>query len=51
MNKLGDATHDAENIKEQTMKTGGKLLTEHFSEAESKLQEIKLLAEAKHAFY
>lgn len=51
MNKLGDATHDAENIKEQTMKTGGKLLTEHFSEAEGKLQEIKLLAEAKHAFY
>lgn len=30
MNTLRDATHDAQNIKEQTMKTGWKLLAEHF---------------------
>lgn len=35
MNNFRDATHDAENIKEQT---GWKLLAEHFSEAEGKLQ-------------
>lgn len=51
MNNLRDATHDAGNIKEQTMKTGWKLLAEHFSEAEGKLWKIKLVAEAKHAFY
>lgn len=47
MNNLRDATHDAENIKEQTMKVGWKLLAEHFSEAEGKLREIKLVSEAK----
>lgn len=49
MNNLRDATHDADNIKEQTMKVGWKW-AEHFSEAEGKLQEIKLVADAK-CFY
>lgn len=51
MNNLRDAAYNAENIKQQTMKTAWKLLAEHFSEAEGKLRKIKLVAEAKHAFY
>lgn len=51
MNNLKDATHDTENIKEQTMKTGWKPLAENFSVVEGKLQEIKLVAEANCVFY
>lgn len=51
MNNLRDATHDVENIKEQTMKMRWKLQAEHFSEAEGKLQEIKLVVKAKCVLY
>lgn len=51
MNNLRDTTHDAENIKEQTMKMRWTLQAEHFSEAEGKLQEIKLAVEAKCVLY